>query len=168
MARQVPFPRPPQEGNEAEEHLADQIDQRLWSYMYGPGMQMFREKVDDRVDSGMTMMGAIEKAHAEKIAKMETAQCEKMQELKLQQEKGRGELEGKMKALKVGLWVLGGVTLVGMCGLGVLALWPRIKSLLQRNGEQEEAKGERTSKNSTIVKRDGARDDYFNGDRRRM
>ena len=79
---------------------------------------MFIDKVDDRVDSGMAMMGAIEKAHAEKIAKMETAQNEKMQELKLQQVKGRGELEGKMKALKVGLWGLGGVTLVGMCGLG--------------------------------------------------
>ena len=38
----------PEEGNEQQERLADQIDQRMWSYMYGPGMQMLVERVDDR------------------------------------------------------------------------------------------------------------------------
>lgn len=158
----APEIRFPQEGNEVEEHLADQIDQRLWSYMYGPGMQMFMEKVDDRVKSGITLMGEIEKSHGEKIRKiekgheeqmreMERGQEEKIHEMKLEQERGRGELEGKMRTLKMGLWGVGGAALVGFGGLGLYALWPKIRKLLAKKDEKEhETKASKRKRDGTM------------------
>src|SRR5579862_1808800 len=103
MVNQIPCSRIrfPQEGDEVEEHLADQIDQRLWSYMYGPGMQMFMEKVDDRVKSGITLMGEIEKSrgkrirmiekgHEQQMREIEKGQEERIHGIKLEQERGRG------------------------------------------------------------------------------
>jgi hypothetical protein len=57
--------------NEQQEHLPDQIDQRVWSYMYGPGMQLFLQRVDDREASGISLFSAIERGHEEKLQAFE-------------------------------------------------------------------------------------------------
>lgn len=172
----------PQEGNEEEEHLADQIDQRMWSYMYGPGMQMLTEKIDGRVEAGMDFLEGFGKRNSEKMEKMEKLQVERAQkqgqnmeeqsqrihELKLEQERGQGELEGKMKAMKVGLWGMGGLALIGMGGLGLVVFWPRIKNLLSKKDKKDDGKEASKERRKRGTKEDGAKEDYFRWRRKRQ
>jgi hypothetical protein len=113
----------PEEGNPQEQHLADQIDQRLWSYMYGPGMQLFLQRVDDRVASGIALLSVIEKGHEEKIAALQAQQKQ----------------DSSRAATQRTLWGLGGIFALGTGAFAAVALWPKVKEFFRKKKSKQTA-----------------------------
>jgi hypothetical protein len=116
----------PEEGNEQQEHLADQIDQRVWSYMYGPGMQLFLQRVDDRVASGISLFSAIEKGHEERLQAFEA-----------HHETERATLQKSLAGTQRVLWGLGGLCALGTGAFATITLWPKIKEFFRRKKSKQ-------------------------------
>jgi hypothetical protein len=56
-----------------------------------------------------------------------------------------------MRTLKMGLWGVGGAALVGFGGLGLYALWPKIRKLLAKKDEKEqETKASKRKRDGTM------------------
>ena len=121
----------PEEGNEQQEHFADQIDQRIWSYMYGPGMQMLVERVDDRVLSGLSFLKAIGEGTDEKLTT-----------LKAQHQTERDELKKSLSQTQTALWGVGGLLAFGTTALAVVTLWPKLKRYSKERNQKHQMTGE--------------------------
>lgn len=108
----------PEEGNEPQERLAGQIDQRLWSYMYSPGMQTFLNKVDEAIASRFS----ITKMYLDKKG------VERNEVLRQRLESDMSAMEQKLTDTRNTLWGLGGLFVVGGGALAAYTLWPKFKA----------------------------------------
>jgi hypothetical protein len=117
----------PQLGDEKEELLAYQIDQRVTSFMYSPGMQKLLDRVDENLMHGARL---IEEGTNDKIATLNE-----------QHQADRDLLVQKLGETRRTLWGLGGMTVVGGIALAAVALWPKIRDLISSRlnpGQSEE------------------------------
>ena len=116
----------PEEGNEQQERLADQIDQRMWSYMYGPGMQMLVDRIDNRVVSGLSFLKAIGDGTDEKLTT-----------LKAQHISEHEALKKSLSKTQTALWGVGGLLALGTTALAAVNFWPKVKKIFERKKKSE-------------------------------
>jgi hypothetical protein len=129
----------PEEGNEQQERLADQIDQRMWSYMYGPGMQMLVERIDNRVVSGLSFLKAIGEGTDEKLTT-----------LKSQHTRERDALKNSLSKTQTALWGIGGLLALGTTALAAVNFWPKVKKIFERKKKSEASDDNQLEEDSTI------------------
>lgn len=135
----------PEEGNPHQEQLADQIDQRLWSYMYGPGMQQFLQRVDDRVASGIELLSAIEKGHEEKIEALQAQQ----------------KLDRSQAATQRTLWGLGGIFALGTSAFVAVALWPKVQEFFRKKTSKQRIDEAADGGENDSLSKDENKKNYF-------
>jgi hypothetical protein len=140
----------PEEGNEEQERLAGQIDQRLWSYMYSPGMQTFVNKVDEAIASRFM----ITKAYIEKKTQ------EKVDGLQQKYIADQAAMRKSVSQTKAAVWGLGaGLVAFGGTALAAFVLWPKIMEFFARRTQrrQEEESSEQIKNGNN----QGKRKNYF-------
>lgn len=139
----------PEDGNEEQERLADQMDQRLWSFMYGPGMQMFAERLDERVSSGLSFLKTIGDGTDEKL----TA-------LKSKHEIERELLKKSLSQTQNALWGMGGLFILGTGALATFMLWPKFRNLVEKRKKSKTSdKGQRQE--SEAANKEEGQKNYF-------
>ena len=118
----------PQLGDEKEELLAYQIDQRVTSFMYSPGMEKLLDRVEKNIMHGTRL---IEEETHDKIAAVDE-----------QRQMDREELVQRLGETKRALLGLGGIVAVGGIAFAAVALWPKIRDFISsklNNNESEES-----------------------------
>ena len=108
----------PRTGNQKEELLAYQIDQRVTSFMYSPGMERLLDRLDKNIMAGIRLI--------------EEETDEKIMALNDQHQSDTGELTRQLRKTRTALWGLGGV--VALAGLA-FDLWPNIKTFIARKAK---------------------------------
>jgi len=117
----------PQPGNQKEELLAYQIDQRVTSFMYSPGMQRLLDRVDKNIMAGTRV---IEEDTNDKITALEE-----------QHQIDRDKLVKKLGETRKALWGLSGLMAAGGLAFAAAALWPKIREFISnrvKNSKSED------------------------------
>jgi hypothetical protein len=115
----------PQVGNEKEELLAYQIDQRVTSFMYSPGMQRLLDTVDKNIMAGTRV---IEEGTHEQITALDE-----------QHHTDREQLVKKLGETRTALWGLGGLMAAGGLAFAAAALWPKIREYISNRVKTSES-----------------------------